>query len=436
MNLDRERMILIALAIYPVVVTLAAPAFGVAYNMNIGADQNLNGYWLTHWPWVFPPLLPLSYYLYRRYKQRVEDCISDDGCIGKAIIYRNDATIYREAMRRRFAGQSHLIVAFLLAVALNVLDYLSVLQMQLQQWTAADIAAHRVIEADWTIYSQFTETNVSLRANSIFNLAAYLQQFTASWMGLALFSLSIQLNIAFLKTLWLRSRSGKMNFFMELKLTDADGKFGYAELGGIFNIQIALLALAGLICLISRIANTAGDSILAMFNKDSSYLIDMIQFFLLPAETFPDVGQIILLLVWVTLFVGLMLPAFVKFLPLLSGWSALKSARGYLEELFTPEELRKAGRNHQGQAEKFRAQAFWPGGVGQGAFVVMLAFFIFFWMVIPIRPTTSASIDVFLRYVVFPGICGGVSALFSLCLLIWFVENSLVRCFKFGESPK
>jgi hypothetical protein len=336
---------------------------GVAFTREIEGHV-IKGYLNSHWAYLFPILLPLAYWLLTKHRVIVWNALSEGGAIPKMLRVGNtDSSL---DIRNVFVGREYLYFAFSAAFALNVVDYQTVAVQQQFTYTASAIGSGHVHEPDWTLFSQMPGATVSLAMNTLFNFLAYSQQFLLTWIALALFGISIQFNIGFVRHVWLRSRQGKMSEWITLDLSDDEGRFGYRGLGLLFTIQVLLLGLAGTACLFSRVCNVDQTELLELI--DTNGVWELI-FAALTFDTrlFPDLGQIILVLVWIGLLFGMLLPAIIKLLPLRRIQHTSVGAEEYLKELFDDETLRKAGSTIGDWARNFRKQSFWPGGQGLGS---------------------------------------------------------------------
>lgn len=430
------------LSAFALLVILVAEMLGLGRSFPLGnSGEKLTGYWNSHWTPLFFWALPLAYLLQSWHRSTLERQVDELITSGTLVI----GSTSTNDVKKFFIPSHALLIAFCLALALNVVDYTTVMEQQLKTYTVADITAAAtarakgeeppagtVHEPDWSIFSQFSETGTTRRRNSFFNLLAYSQQFAISFLALALFARSIAFSIAFLRSVWLRSKPPKRGFYVKLNLNDEDYKLGYGELGGYFNINLLLLALAGVLCLVSRLGNVGAEAVMSFLGPIS--LSDPIQFisvYTFPRELVPDVGQAILILSWGAIFVGMLLPGLAKFLPLIV-WSGrpLRGASHYLAELFPDNQL---GTSVDESSARFRSQSFWPSGAGQASFCVILAAIVQVWLCVPINPLGVGTFGSYAYFVLLPGVTLGLSVLGAACVLLWFVDKQLSACLTIGK---
>lgn len=444
----KDLVISLVLFLYAGFVIFSAGILGIGKSFELGdSKEELLGYWSSHWVYLYFWVIPIAYLLSVKHKNSIKSKI-DELCKARVISidYR-----YREDVESFFLPAFVPVVALCLALMLNVLDYTTVMAQQLKTYTVEDIAAARaarkagsqipvgaVHEPDWSIFSQFPETGVSLRRNSFFNLMAYSQQFLVSFFGILLFVRSIAFNLAFLRSVWLRNKISRRSFHIQLNINDGDGKLGFGALGSYFNANLALLVVAGLICLASRFGNVDNSEVLSFLkNKTVSDPEGIIRIYALPVQLVPDIGQAILIFCWTVIFAGMLLPGLTKFLPLLyySG-DPLRGADNYLRELFPDAQLGRASAKEdvERNCQKFRDQSFWPSGTGQASLCVIFASIVQVWMFVPISPTGLDVLGKLWLFVIIPGVALGSIILACACMALWFVDTKLSSCLQLGKK--
>ena len=321
-----------------------------------------------------------------------------------------------EAKRRfieAFADGRNLVAAIALAFAIQMLDmwktlvpyahYLAGTRIPLQEFRA---------RWDWSLWFLSNPADRSLFwKDLLLVVTAYASQFGVIIFAMSIIILLLRHNLFYLESIYLRDRaeSNTGRPMVPLDFDAPDRCFGFHSLFMVFNVQLLVLAIAGTFTLISRSANsdaTALSNYLATLThgdfKFSAFWSAIFGHF--PA-LFPTVGQGLFPLCWLGMFLVVLLPAFVKLLPLprTIGRNQV-DARDYLLEFMPPDsprarttsDLQKSGDVDEA-ATAFSKQSFWPVSQTSAEFFSVTAFFVFFLVLAPVF-TLHFSTGLFLFY--------------------------------------
>jgi hypothetical protein len=227
---------------------------------------------------------------------------------------------------------------------------------------------------------------------------AYVSQFGITLFAISLIILLLRHNVFYLRSIYLRSRARRFpnRPMVPLDFAAADLRFGLQPLFVVFNVQLLMLATAGAYTLVSRSSNSDTTAMSAFLVKLTSGEFKFSEFWgavfgNLP-QLFPTVGQRIFPVVWIAMFAIVLLPGFVKLLPVPDVLREDEiDARHYLLE-FLPPDSERASRTHDLQnkedvddaARDFSQQSFWPVSQTSAEFFSVAAFFVFFLIVAPV----------------------------------------------------
>jgi hypothetical protein len=237
--------------------------------------------------------------------------------------------------------------------------------------------------------------------NLLLVAVAYPCQFLAPGLGLMLFGLLFRHNLFYLQRIYQRSRGRRLPLSQQIVLdfNDMERCFGLRVLHSTFNFEVILLITGGILILGSRVVNVDAtplgvqyDSLIqSWFSRAQPDALDRAMGL---GDLFPDVGQMMLGMAWFVCFIIVAMPSAVKFLPLLHKHVTLVGRREYLLEfvpettaarLDTQEDVDRA-------AAKFARSSFWPAGDERARTLYTLAYFVFFYVLVPAPPTSSRAL--------------------------------------------
>jgi predicted Ser/Thr protein kinase len=366
----------------------------------IGGNPVLIGYGsrLNWWPsFVY---LPFALFVLRRAAARL---FPAPGVTAEVGIVRKIPPRGRRAVAADLAFAAHdprnLAAVAGLIVVMTALDLRETAAQYASAFSGDTLACPR--ELDWTV--QFVAGRVSVSANAWLVVLAYSAQVLLHSLGVMLVVLLFRHNLFYLRRVYQRHRAPRHSIDEQVVLDfdDVERCFGLRALHGTFNYQILMLIIGGLLMIASRLMNVDRTPIGLQYEAALSTLLPdgaaarmtrAAGFGL--ADLFPDVGQIMLAIGWVVCFVVVAMPSFVKFLPLADKRVRLVGRLEYLLEFIppttsvptsTPEEVDRL-------AMKFARSSFWPAGDERARTLYTIAYFVFFMMVVPVPPTSSAAL--------------------------------------------
>ncbi len=253
-------------------------------------------------------------------------------------------------------------------------------------------------EWDWASYFLAAPNKRNFLKNLMLVLVAYPSQFLMVLFAMSLLVILFRHNLYFLESIYVRSRRGKNDpaDFIVLNFDDPERRMGLGSLGTRFNAQMVVLMIAGALTLASR-------HFTANLVPVQSYIrtIDYGEFINPPKvllgppyqgnDLFPDSGQKLFSLMWLTMFAVVMMPAWAKCLPLRPWGYREPGVMAFLRE-FVPQSRWKDEKRTDAEvtalAQSFACQSFWPVGDASAQALSILCFFMFAIMLVPLPPVT------------------------------------------------
>lgn len=228
---------------------------------------------------------------------------------------------------------------------------------------------------------------ISKETNALFNVSAYLTQFSITTLGIWGMSFLIAHNLFFLSRIYQRSRvkSEEIKNFITLDLEDVNRCFGFRAANDGFNTQVIALSIAGIVILMSRFANVTG------FENQLTLEALMLGSADLQIDVFPDIGQSLLAVGWGVAVGIVTLPALVKLTPRLPVVGALSelSIDTYLREFLTEDQWTYGDKANEKQinyiAAKFSRNGFWPTGDNRASHLFFFSFWVTLIILYPIK---------------------------------------------------
>lgn len=274
------------------------------------------------------------------------------------------------------------ITIFCINVVFHYFDMGKIFKDYLQSFIGNKVIFHIYPSREWVSLCFIREDKISIPENFIFLIVAHIPQFIIVFIAFMLISEVLLHNLFYLDLIYRRSKdlSDKdIKSHIVLNFNDPAKSFGLRDIHVIFNLQLLILVVTGLFCLVSRFAYVTEDKRVDVLERQFPKLSD----------TLPEFGQYIILIAWLIAFLIVLIPSFVKFLPIFSnkeGW-ALKS---YLIEFITlkdEQEIFPMATDDEidNIAEKFVRSSFWPIGDDIARFMLYYVFTVFLLLVFPLK---------------------------------------------------
>lgn len=358
----------------------------LAVYLGIGDSIDANGATYIGWFdkynfWPFVVVQPLTLWIMRQSFKRIANITPTElpnpppplitlfhGTEAKQAAY--------QLMRDWISSPKLLGGALIVSVLIQVADLSELVRVYLGMTEA------RQTELDWSVMYQIGV--ISKEANILFNITAYITQFTITTMGIWGMAFLVSHNLFFLDRIYQRSQvpDDRISEYITLDLDDVNRCFGFRAANDGFNTQVIALTIAGVVILMSRFANVTEVNETVLITQ----LIDN------PDVTFfPDIGQILLGIGWVLALFIVSAPALVKLkprLPYLGNLSEL-SIDTYLREFLTDDQWTYGDRASEQQisyvAAKFARNGFWPTGDNRASQLFFFSFWVFLIILYPIK---------------------------------------------------
>jgi hypothetical protein len=416
---------------------------GVGLDVRSGAHI-YRGYWSlakVNWP-GFIIILPLSLYVLRQVMRRVAPIQDGETPVIVGIFSADQARTERlQELREHLLAPGVLWTAVLLVAGGHVADLWDVGGVYLSALKSPSFGSIDPLEKDWTV--MFVAGGTSLAANLAMVVIGYTVQFCAFTL-LALVAIWLFLhNLLFLRWIYQRrwSPPGEEERYLVIELEDAEQCFGFRRAHEAFNTQVGCLVVLGAMMWVSRFVNVTGEqseviyggitSVAKLVKLDGDAL-EALGRALSARDLFPDVGQWLIALSWVAMFLLVSMPAGVKMLPRLGGRAVERSIVGYLKE-FLPDRIWKYGDVPSVEeineiAGRFAANAFWPTGNSQAWWLFFFSTATFFVILFPLRFSAQHVVKFVAFYVFLAALAVAVTgAMFrALTLYVGYVDERLV----------
>ncbi len=253
---------------------------------------------------------------------------------------------------------------------------------------------------DWSWYATVFD-DLHWPGALVMHLVTTLEQFLIITLPIVLLINLIRFNGAYLHSIYMRSQSP--NGF-PLDLDDPDRRLGLGRLSTIFNTQLVAVGCVGVLLLVSRYANVDEDAmnelidtVIAMvkdFPQTTGYLE---RIWRLIGFLYPNVAQVVSVLIWSALVYSAMRAASVKLLPL-QHVSARDGRVAFLREIVVEgshyDALLSSGKKHDvdAVAEAFRGHDFWPSGDTRAGESLFFCTFVMLLLLFPITPASAKEV--------------------------------------------
>jgi hypothetical protein len=242
---------------------------------------------------------------------------------------------------------------------------------------------------NWYVVRGKNDIHIDVGTNFLFTITVYLGQFVIFFIAITAITLILRHNVFYLNLVYQRNRvsSDRIPYHIVLNFDDRNYRFGQSNLNFIFNLQLFSLFSGGIFVLCSRLVITK--RIPFKVGRYFDFFQQNLQQLL--ANLFPEFGQYVIVILWLFTFAVVLLPSFVKFLPLFSRKVASKgwSIEDYLREFIPPQNDRKYPLNTTAQinnlASKFAWNSFWPSGDDIARWIFYFVFFVCLIILFPLN---------------------------------------------------
>jgi len=388
----------VGLAVFPAVV---AWLVGAHETVTL-SDVEFAGYWRRANWMSHIGFLPLTLYLFRWGTNKIMPVLEawppkSAPEIVKLIETEKGREMAYARLRRTLLSPWNLLATLAIVVAIHIVDMWDLMWLYIRP----EGGLARAREMDWSIF--FLASDATSRwENFLLVLFAYVLQFLIVTFLVLFCVLMLRHNLFFLRRVHQRHRvaEGEEEATIVIDLDDPNRCFGFRGAGAAFDTQVLCLMAAGLGVLTSRFSNVEQAQVQGLYNFLSS--IDgsaEVAEGLAPAAMFPDAGQWIISLIWLSGLTIVALLALVKLLPRvpwLGNEGARRSIVSYLRE-FLPDHKWTFGERPSAEtidrlAAKFARNAFWPTGNNRAAQLFFFSFWCFLVMLFPLLPETGKGI--------------------------------------------
>ena len=336
---------------------------------------------------------------------------------------------YQE-MRAVLLSRWNLWIALAVALMFNIIDTWETLASYRALLAGDELGAYDAAFADGGWSNMFVASeDMGPWQNLILIVAAYTVQFLMLVLVGLLIVLVVRHHLFFIRRIYQR-RNVPIDRVSEYIVIDLDDFkrnrcFGLIDAHRALNKPVIMLSIATILMLVSRYSNTA--------HNDTAYyeILDTIRardFQSIPEFSellFPDIGQVMMLILWtIGAFVALS-PAVIKVLPWFSIWKPNGHKfdlewyiREFLPDHYLPFRTNDKERPVRKVAAKFALNAFWPTGNQRAIFLFFAAFATAYIMVFPVIPKMNFS------FLVYVGI-GVILAIFCTLLIFLILRTPL-----------
>jgi hypothetical protein len=393
----REYAELAAIGLLPL---LTALLVGVHRTVMIGGVE-YKGYWAkTNWI-HWPVTLPLILFAVRRL---VRPLVPTEGRKDPSLIECFEPEAQDEAsyvLSRSVLALVNYRVGIALTVLISIVDAHAVLWAFVCRWQGWPVAAER----DWSILAA-VDVRMMMLPNLLHDLLAYGAQATAILMAMLLLIVFVRHNWFLLMHVYQFRTHGPNASGLVVDLDDPQECFGLRAAHRAFNVQVAVLLVAGPLLLVTRFANVTEqtkllDSLIPAVAKtfkgefaDLTALSNQLSL----ATLLPDVGQVMVMVGWSAACLIVCMPMLVKFLPRLRRPRVRAELVPFLEEFLPNSRLPWTRESDVDKplafewAHKFASNSFWPTGDQPAWWLFFWSFFVGIWILFPIEPRSVGAL--------------------------------------------
>ena len=394
----------------------------------IGTDVVGYGSRVNWWPYV--AVLPFVLFVLRYSASRFFPLVPSADAVNRGLLLRVDEH-HRGAVASRLAraalDRRNLIVVLVLGVVINVIDVFEVASVY------GDAIRHGSVrgcprELDWTVH--FVSGKSSLAANGALAAFAYANQFVLHCLSMMLYGLLLRHNWFYLRTIYQRHREQRRpeGQYIVLDFNDVERCFGLRVLHATFNLQIMILILGGIFISSTRVLNVGEDVVSGHYKHVLDRAFNPTMASAAPTrpiqlgDIFPDPGQAMLAMAWIACFAVVAMPGAVKFLPFFYKHVTIVGRKEYLTSFLPPRLTPRIDTQEDLDtlAQKFSRSAFWPAGDERARTLYTFAYFVFFFVLVPMPPGQG-------WYLVVHAIVLLTVALLTTRATFWFFRKALAN---------
>lgn len=316
---------------------------------------------LHKWNWVtYPLLLPLALfalgYLFRKtWGSKLQDHLATKYA---AILKRTDPIL---------SDGKALQLAFVASVIFHIFDKrASVVKFTTREPQLPQ--SHHQLDWGWM---HLTHTDIGLHQVVAVDILATINQFILALLAFLALASMYQFNKRFLSSIYvknrqLRSPQDETHYVLDFK--DRDKRFGLVGFNHIFNAHLWIVTASGFFILLSRYANVELTRL-----PSSADFSSIASIWNLVTVLLPDIGQALLVPLWLILAWIALMPSAIKLLPRSAG--TYTNTAEYLEQLVPDynSQADQTGTQMRFLSDKFRENAFWPNGDFQAGIFIFLS---------------------------------------------------------------
>jgi serine/threonine-protein kinase len=384
--------------------------------------------------WPYFAMLPFVLLMVRFNASRFFPLEASPRTINRGLLLRIDER-YRPAVGRRLAAAArdsrNLTVVLLFGIAINAIDIAEVGGFYVAAW-GGQVPAECPRELDWTVH--FLSGESSVASNFLLTASAYANQFVIHCLAMMGFGLLLRHNWFYLRTIYQRHRARRRpdGQFIVLDFNDVERCFGLRVLHSTFNLQIMILIIGGIGISSTRVTNVDATIVSEAYQRAIAQALPA----LAPSggaprsaarpiqvrDLFPDPGQTMLAVAWVFCFAVVAMPSAVKFLPIIYKHVRIVGRKEYLTEFLPPRLTPPIDTQEDldALAQRFARSAFWPAGDERARTLYTFAYFVFFFVLVPVPPDQG-------RYLAVHVVVLLTLAVLSTRLTFWMFRKALVN---------
>jgi hypothetical protein len=361
----------------------------LAWHLDIHRNHEIDGtvylgYWVKTNMWPMVVMLPLLLFILRWLFGRMAPISHPEMRQVPPLIKllkspRAQREAYKE-MRHYLSSPAVVLTILLLTLVVHFLDMSGLIKIYLFD-SPVPMGEH-----DWSV--MYLTGTISKAENLLFVFFAYVMQFVAFCVRIAVIVLLFAHNLFFLSRIYLRSRVREEveENFIVIDPLDVDRCFGMRAANDAFNTQIWILTFFGASGLLSRYNSVYVEGANLTFAN----------FFVWPLSLpdinlFPEIGQWVLALLWLIALATISMSALVKLLPRINGIGdgSELSISTYLQEFFPPNQWpygdNSSTKDIELLAARFAENDFWPTGNNRASQLFFFSFWVFLIILVPIQ---------------------------------------------------
>ena len=368
---------------------LAAIPVVLSWHLDIHRSHEMDGtvyigYWVKTNMWPLVVVLPLMLFILRWLFGRMAPISNTEMQQVPPLIKllkssRAQHEAYRE-MRHFLSAPAVVLSILMLAIFLHFLDMSGLISVYLN---GSQVAAG---QHDWSV--MYLTGAVTKAENLLLVVSAYMVQFVAFFIRVAVMVLVVSHNLFFLSRIYLRSRvpEGQEDNYIVIDPRDVDRCFGMRGASAAFNTQLWILILFGFLALFSRYGNVYIEGAGLTFATFFAWPLSLPE-----VQLFPDTGQWLLAILWLISLMIVTMSALVKLLPRIKGVAdgGELSISTYLREFYPPKQWpygdNPSSKDIELLAARFAENDFWPTGNNRASQLFFFSFWVFLIILVPVQ---------------------------------------------------